>query len=77
MVDKVYPTATRFDLETKLSECNGVVEDLELLFRRICDSDDTPDQLANMALGLSQVYAARFEELVDVQCALIKQGDLK
>ena len=55
------------ELEKKIIECWGVVDDLDFIFKQHCDSDlsDDPDKLSNILLGLVSIYELRFRDLYD------------
>ena len=60
----------RFDLEQHLMECWNVTSDVDMLLEAILDSprfSDMPaeysDRIANMLLGVKELYEMRFERL--------------
>ena len=60
----------RFDLEQHIMECWNVTSDVEMLLDAILDSPkfaDMPaeyaDRIANMLLGMKELYEMRFERL--------------
>ena len=61
----------RFDLENEMHQCNNVVYDLEMLYENILDNPkfemepETADRVANMLLGLKELYEMRFDRLHD------------
>ena len=61
----------RFDLENEMYQCNNVVYDLEMLYENILDNPkfemepETADRVANMLLGLKELYEMRFDRLHD------------
>ena len=54
---------TRFDLEQEILDCWHVVEELNLLFETVVDREVplTQDQMANILLGLKELYQLKFE----------------
>lgn len=56
-----------FDLETKIMECWKVVDDIKFLYEEFHDGVKpmSPDQQANLLLGLHQMYDLKFERLWD------------
>ena len=63
----------RFDLENEIFRCNSVVEDIETMYETVLDMDnpkfempaETADRIANMLLGLKELYEMRFDRLDD------------
>lgn len=60
----------RFDLEQHIMECWNVTSDVDMLLEAILDSprfSDMPaeysDRIANMLLGVKELYEMRFERL--------------
>lgn len=59
----------RFDLEQNIMECWNVVEDIDLLYTNILDNPkfdmtpETADKVANLLLGVKELYQLRFERL--------------
>ena len=60
----------RFDLEQHIMECWNVTSDVDMLLEAILDSprfSDMPaeysDRIANMLLGMKELYEMRFERL--------------
>ena len=66
----------RFDLESQIMNAWQVVEDLQLLYRKAGEGDLTPDEWANALLGLSTIYALRFQELFSCFEKIIAEGAL-
>ncbi len=59
--------SNNFDLETKMMDCWGVVDDIKFLYEEFHDGVKpmSPDQQANLLLGLHQMYELKFERLWD------------
>ena len=60
----------RFDLEQHIMECWNVTSDVEMLTEAILDSPrfsdmpaDYSDRIANMLIGVKELYEMRFERL--------------
>lgn len=59
----------RFDLEQSIMECWNVVEDIDLLYTNVLDNPkfdmqpETADRVANLLLGMKELYELRFERL--------------
>ena len=53
-----------FDLEQSIMKCWNVVDDLDLLFKQTMDRPVplTPDEYANILLGMKELYQLKFEE---------------
>jgi hypothetical protein len=53
-----------FDLEQSIMKCWNVVDDIDLLYRNVCDRSTpfTEDEIANLLLGMKQLYQLKFEE---------------
>lgn len=54
---------TRFDLEQEILDCWHITNELNLLYEQAMDRQVplTQDQLANMLLGLYELYNLKFE----------------
>ena len=57
-----------FDLEQQIQSCWSIVDDIEMLYKAVGDSEDfagldatQQDKLMNILLGLSSLYALKFE----------------
>lgn len=53
---------TRFDLEQEILNCWHVVDDLKLLTEAVLEREVplTQDQLANILLGMEELYSLKF-----------------
>jgi len=53
-----------FDLEQSIMKCWNVVDDIDLVYKNVMDRQRpfTEDELANILLGMKQLYHLRFEE---------------
>jgi hypothetical protein len=51
------------DVEQKIFDCWKITEDLELVYEEICNDSMTPDRIANILLGLKELYQFKFDRL--------------
>ena len=51
----------RFELEQEILDCWHIVDDVNMLYEAVMDRDLTKDQIANVLLGLYQLYQLKFE----------------
>ena len=51
----------RFDLEQQIFDCWHVTDDLDILFEAILDKEIDRDKIANIVLGLKELYHLKFE----------------
>ena len=57
---------TRFDLEQEIMHCWNIVDDINLIYTTHLDKRElTPDELANILIGLKELYQLKFETLFD------------
>jgi len=53
----------RFDLEQNILSCWNVVDDINILYKNVCENDSlTKDDIANVLLGMRLIYNMRFDE---------------
>jgi len=57
--------STKFDLEQRIMECWGVVDDIRIVYTRHLDGEKplTEDELANILIGIEQLYDIKFYNL--------------
>lgn len=55
-----------FDLEQSIFKCWHVVDDIEILYKNIMNSDLSKDEVANCLMGINSLYKLKFEELFDI-----------
>ena len=55
-----------FDLEQEIMNAWRVVDDIDLLYENVIETDMSTDDIANVLLGLKGVYSMRFQKLFDV-----------
>lgn len=54
----------RFDLEQQILDCWKIVDDLKLLSEYVMeDSSANTDSIANVTIGLEQLYQIKFDKL--------------
>ena len=53
----------RFDLEQQIMACWNVTSDIDTLCESVCESDMTTDQIANILLGMKQLYELKFDKM--------------
>ena len=66
----------RFDFEQDIFNCWHIVDDLKQLYEMCWDRNKTPDDIANVLLGLQTLYDDRFSQLMVSFERLIEVGDL-
>jgi hypothetical protein len=54
-----------FDLEQGIMKCWNVVDDLDLLYSRCMEKPLDQDEMANILLGMKQLYHLKFEDCFD------------
>jgi hypothetical protein len=50
----------RFKLEQEILDCWGIVDDIDILSEHVCDGSISSDEIANILIGLKQLYALKF-----------------
>ena len=53
----------RFDLEQQIMACWNVTSDIDTLCEGALESDMTTDQIANILLGMKQLYELKFDKM--------------
>ena len=53
----------RFDFEQQIMKCWNTADDVELIYKMVCDQGLSGDDLANALLGLSTLHTLRSQEL--------------
>ncbi|MEY3610059.1 MAG: hypothetical protein RLZZ264_580 [Bacillota bacterium] len=51
-----------FDLEQGIMKCWNVVDDLDLIYSRTMEKPLDQDEMANILLGMKELYQMKFEE---------------
>lgn len=67
----------RFDLEQQIMACWNVTSDIDTLCEGVLESDMTTDQIANILLGMKQLYELKFDKLFNTFQQLIQDGIVK
>lgn len=68
----------RFNLEQNILSCWGVVDDIELLYKKIGDSDElNRDYIMNYLLSLRTIYDAKFDNLFKTFESMIEEEHAK
>lgn len=74
----------RFDLEEQIMKCWNVTEDLDMVLERVLDSPsfegmpaELADKIANVLIGMKELYEMRFEKLWDTFETMVGQGQFK
>ena len=77
-------TKDRFDLENEINKCWNITEDLDMVIERILDSPsfegmpaELADKIANLLIGMKELYDMSFETLWETFEIMIKQGQFK
>lgn len=55
----------RFDFEQQIMKCWNVCDDLDELYEGVLERDMTTDEIANVVLGLKQLYSLKFQTLME------------
>ena len=74
----------RFDLEQDIMKCWNITEDLDMVLERLLDSPsfqgmpaELEDKIANILIGMKELYEMRFQNLWDTFELMLKQGQFK
>lgn len=67
--------STQFDLEQRIMQCWDVIDDLDILYTNVLDSDPplTEDHIANVLLGMKQLYDMKFYTLMSTFEKFLKE----
>lgn len=67
--------STQFDLEQRIMQCWDIVDDLETVFKHTLDASPPPthDEIANVLLGLKQLYDMKFYNLMSTYEKYLKE----
>ena len=66
----------RFTFEQEIFAVWHITDDLKVLLEGILEKDISRDEIANIVLGLEQLYNLKFSRLFSTFEDLIKNGDL-
>jgi hypothetical protein len=53
----------RFDLEQQIMDCWRVTDDMRILTEEVIEGDFSKDQIANVLIGLEQLYSIKFDKM--------------
>ena len=67
----------RFDLEQQIMACWNVTSDIDTLCEGVLESDMTTDQIANILLGMKQLYELKFDKLFNTSEQLMQDDIIK
>jgi hypothetical protein len=62
---------TRFDLEQQITECWGIVDDLDYVLQAIESKDE--DRMMNIVIGLKDLYNLKFERTFSTFEKMLKE----
>jgi len=62
----------QFQMEQLIMNCWNVTEDIDMLFEEVVEGEPTIDNIANILLGLKELYDIRFQKLFRMFEASIK-----
>ena len=65
--------STQFDLEQQIMDCWHVVDDLKVVTESVLEDDLSRDKIANILLGMEQLYQLKFERLFRIFELLLKE----
>lgn len=71
------PKLDRFDLEQKILQCWGIVEDIETIYNQFDHTELSQDEIQNALLGLMLIYEFKFQQTFGVFSKLVEQGKIK
>lgn len=67
----------RFDLEQSILQCWNVTSDIDLLMENVLESDMTKDQIANVLLGIKELYELKFQKCFNTFEHLLSEGKMR
>jgi len=62
----------RFDLEQRIMNCWNVCDDIGALYEGVMNEEMSKDQIANVLLGLRELYQLKFDTMFHTFEACIK-----
>lgn len=74
-MNKITPV-DRFVLEQRILDCWHITDDLDMLFEAVMERDLSKDMIANIVLGLKELYHLKFERTFETFEDCIKNGSL-
>lgn len=63
----------KFDLEQHIMKCWNITDDIDVLLKAVCDDGIDTDKIANILLGMKQLYEFKFNALFDSFEDLVKE----
>jgi len=67
----------RFDLEQDIMKCWNVTDDLDILFNHIMETEKLDrDMVANMLLGMKDLYNIKFEKCFNTFETIIRNKEI-
>lgn len=69
--------ANRFDFEQQIMKCWNTADDIELIYKMVCDQGLSGDELANALLGVSTLHTLRSQELFSIFEEMTRKGLIK
>lgn len=67
----------RFDLEQEILQCWSVTSDIHLLFESVMEREMNQDQIANVLLGIKELYELKFNKCFNTFERLVEMGKVK
>lgn len=67
---------TRFCFEQEILDCWKVTDDLKMLLEGILDKNISRDEIANIVLGLEQLYNLKFQRTFETFEYLISKKEI-
>lgn len=69
---------TRFDLEQEIMDCWQITNDIDTIFTHVMENDRLDrDKLANVLLGMKELYHLKFENCFNTFELLIRDQTIK
>lgn len=66
----------RFDLEQQILDCWKVTDDIDILLEYVCDGENDQDYVANVLLGIKNLYELKFDKMFNTFEKSIKDGSI-
>ena len=66
----------RFSFEQEILDCWKITDDLKMLLEGILEKDISRDEIANIVLGLEQLYNLKFQRTFDTFEYLISKEEI-
>lgn len=68
---------TRFDLEQDIHDCWNITKDIDTLLVGVVEKDITRDQIANILLGMQELYSLKFDNLFTTFEEMIRDKEIR